>query len=190
MDFFWVALISLSSAIGYATYIRRKKSKPKSEAIVVIRDWKNPAPNDVLSVDGNDFIIEEVTRVEEGMRSWHECLLSGDDKFSWVSLNRDYAIFGQGIDFEALGGKISSSFDFQNDIYQLEKEGQALVKSSTSQIDESPETKKQLAQYLNYWDYFGLGDKRLCLRRFEEGAIEGYVGHRYLVHQFEFLQGS
>ena len=135
-------------------------------------------PQDVLSVEGADYIVAQVWSFSGSGQQWREARVEDASLQRWVVVGLDDAeglLFGREIELLGLTAEPSESFEFEGQVYQLVRHGTA------ERLD--PRTP------VRFWEYARPGDARLWVRELDQ-ARRAFAGQRVACRQVEFLPGS
>lgn len=145
------------------------------------RGWSLLRPQDVLIVDGRDYIVREAAEFREGPRRWQECRLDDEGEHAWLCVEDDDPTVRLGFPVEVAGlaSEPPESLDHEGKIFRLASCGQASVRRE----EDAPRD-------VRYWDYARPGSERLWVRQAEGGDLQVRAGRAVQRHLFELLPGS
>lgn len=145
------------------------------------RGWDELRPQDVLLYDGRDLIVREVLMHDESGRLWQECRLDDDGATWWLRIEGDEGaalVLGQPVEPLVLGDQPPASLDHEGKIYQLDRQGQSLLRRGD-----------QAAGEVRFWNYRRAGRDCFWLRQRGDDWLH-VAGERVERHLVELLPGS
>jgi|GEM_PF-6947959 hypothetical protein len=172
-----------------------KSSNPKQleESFRTIHELRL---NDVILLDDTSYIVGEVRILTEGGRRWAEAPMTDGDSDSWISLAEGETVMvGRKVTDLSLGDIPPAALDYDGQIYQLKRHGQAkqICQSSGDKQNEKVDD----SSTIDYWQYARSGDERLSVRRTAQRAdgtstreTEIFVGKMIANYLVEWLPGS
>lgn len=199
--FIAVALASgIAAAAGYV-WRRRKKNKAAdaggegapdvSDAPPQLPERTEPGldnlrPDDVVMVEGRDFIVAGVARVAEPAAPYsRECRLddAGDEAWLVVCGGSRWVLYGNRVEL-TVSNPPSELLDHQGEVYRMEHRGQVTFAGVAGEMGELPTDK------CGYWEYTRPGADRLWLRKGGGDRFLVFVGQRLQRHLVTVLPGS
>lgn len=201
MELIIAALILGGCAVGAALGVRkhRKKAAAVSEAAPAARQLAERTeitieqlrPDDVVMVEGTDYIVAGVARVsaDEPDAPWVlECRLDDAGQEAWLVVRRERAsscvLYGKRVEQLAVGDPPSELLDYQGEVFRLKRRGQVALTSTEGDLGPGFPADK-----CRYWEYQQPGSGRLWLRR-GGGEPLVFVGQRVRRHLVTVLPGS
>ena len=198
--FIAVALASgIAAAAGYV-WRRRKKSKageaggdqetaaadvPPQLPERAEAGLDNLRPDDVVMVEGRDFIVAGVARVAEPAAPYsRECRLddAGDEAWLVVCGGDKWVLYGSRVEL-TVSNPPSELLDYQGKVFRLEHRGQVTFAKVAGDMGELP------TDQCGYWEYTQPGSDRLWLRKGGD-RFWAFVGQRLRAHEVTVLPGS
>jgi len=184
-------LISITST---AVVIHRKRKRRRAElesgkevAMLppAVEDSSDPLerpiercrPEDIVMLDGRDWLVEEVWKLAEGARTWRECRLSDGADEAWLlcpEREEPFLGFGRPLDLAGMEPP-GQQVEADGKIFTMDREGAALMDGGPQQV--------------RFWDFQHPGAARLWHRK-GLGGGRTYLGQRVPRHQITFLPGS
>ncbi len=192
-----VALFSgIAAAAGYAWKRKKKKDAgdPRADdetgarALLPERTeatLENLRPDDVLMVEGRDFIVVGVARVAEPQAPYtRECRLddAGDEASLVVCSGSSWVLYGEPVNL-SVSSPPSELLDYKGEVFRMEHRGQLTFAEATGDMGPLPTDK------CDYWEYVQPGADRLWLRRRGDQLLV-FVGQRLRQHEVTVLPGS
>lgn len=191
-----VAVLLGGSCAALGAYLlrrrrRRLRQRPgrvptQRQAAIDERDLDDLRPDDVLTINGSDWIVMGVARLSEGADNWIECRLEDGSNERWLLVygKEDHeVVFGQRIIDPGVGSRPSASLDIQGSLFSLQRQGRATVLKTGNLGEDYPKGS------CTYWDYQQPGDERVWIRGLDAKML--YVaGERVQRHLVDFLPGS
>ncbi|PID38149.1 MAG: hypothetical protein CSA65_08665 [Proteobacteria bacterium] len=145
------------------------------------RGWSELRPQDVLIVDGHDYIVRTAAVFRESSRRWQECRLDDEGAYAWLCVEDDDSTvrLGWTVEVPGVGSEPPELLDHEGKVFRLASCGQA----SVGRDDDAQ------AQDVRYWDYARPGADRLWVRQPAGGALQVRAGRAIQRHLFELLPG-
>lgn len=145
----------------------------------------NLRPDDVVMVEGRDFIVAGVARVAEPSAPFsRECRLDDAGHEAWlVVAGTKWVLYGSRVEM-AVSNPPSELLDHQGEVFRMEHRGQVTFAEVTGDLGEMPTDR------CDYWEYVQPGSDRLWLRRGGGDQFLVFVGQRLRQHLVTVLPGS
>ena len=195
-----VALAStIAAAAGYAW--RRKKRRASGEAggpgdpgaAPQLPERAEPGldnlrPDDVVMVEGRDFIVAGVAEVDEPSAPYsRECRLDDAGDEAWMVVcggpGSEWVLYGSRVQMTVTNPP-SELLDHDGEVFRMEHRGQLSYRKVTGDMGDLPAGK------CNYWEYVQPGSDRLWLRHGGGDQFMVVVGQRLRRHLVSVLPGS
>jgi hypothetical protein len=185
-----LAVLIGGCAVAGVYALRRRRRRSRGEAAtpppVQERGLGELRPDDVVIVDGRDWIVKGVARLTEGLDSWIEARLADGGEERWLIVrpdDPDAVLYGTPGADPGVGENPSESLDDRGKVLRLRRHGRAEVKPTGDLGDHFPEGE------CGYWDYDRPGEDCAWIRGGGQRWI--YVfGDRIGRHMTRFLPGG
>ncbi len=133
---------------------------------------------DVIIVDGRDWLVDRAVQLAEGSRRWTEAVLSDGSDEAWLCCpcrDEPFVSWGRPRGEGPLDPP-SSQVEVQGRIYSLDRRGRAVADPGGAEV--------------RFWDYTRPGARRVWHRQEGEEAPRTYVGEQVPRHHVSMLPGS
>ncbi len=194
--------VALASGIAAAAgYVWRKRKKGKAaaaggegggaDAPKQLPERTDPGlddlrPDDVIMVEGRDFIVAGVARVAEPSAPYsRECRLDDAGDEAWLVVcgsDAAWVLYGSPVEM-TVSDPPSELLDHHGEVFRMEHRGQLTYAEVTGDMGDLPTDK------CSYWEYTQPGADRLWLRRAGARFLV-FVGQRLRGHEVTVLPGS
>lgn len=193
-----IAVALVSGIAAAAGYVWKKKKKGKAAAAAddtgepnallperTEATLENLRPDDVIMVEGRDFIVAGVARVAESQAPYtRECRLddAGDEASLVVCSGSRWVLYGSPVTMN-VSSPPTELLDHQGEVFRMEHRGQLTFAEVTGDMGPLP------TDTCDYWEYVQPGADRLWLRR-QGDQLLVFVGQRLRQHEVTVLPGS
>ncbi len=170
---------------------RGRGGRPAEPAVALAaagRGVEDPRPQDVVILDGQDYLVSGVARLADGRQAWCECLLQDGLRSRWLLVpagDPGWLTAGQPAQAAALAERPTELLEVGGEIYRLHRRGVAEVQQAEGDLGG-----RYQGHRVEYWDYRRPGAGRLWVRREAGAAALTVAGQRLRRHLLGFLPGS